>query len=227
MDSEHLNAGFVRNRRFLIVVSFGIALVQILDLHFRQIIILGNVADLDHPERVMLIAWVLWGWALAQYIVWLRDVAAFTEWKQSIDESCSRSIGKELANEPLPAAVKSRLERDLFQQIPTHTLDTSLIRYTRTYIGIHGDGSVRDRAVDIQAHAFFRLPENQGEAIADIRYEKIVVIRAWRWRYWRQIVWVSVSQRFVLEYIAPFLIAFLPVYIWLSGQHWKPITIAI
>jgi hypothetical protein len=109
MDNEKLQAGFVRNRRFLIGASLALAFTLLLGIQFKQISFLGNSGDVPHPEQVIWIIWVVWAWSLAQYIVWFRDVGAWQEFRSAVSGACTKHLGEEAAKKPLPQWLETQL----------------------------------------------------------------------------------------------------------------------
>src|SRR5262245_52311530 len=79
MSNEDLNAGFKKQRMFLIGVSLALTGILIAGLKFKKVSVLGNEADIDKPEFVYTFLWLVWVWALYRYTVWFKDVVAGKE----------------------------------------------------------------------------------------------------------------------------------------------------
>jgi hypothetical protein len=215
MANNHVHAGFVRNRRFLVAVSVGLACVKLLDLNFTQVSVLGNQAVIHNQALVGVLEWILLGWALAQYTVWFNDVGAARELREAITDHCERSLGERVAREPIPKRIKAAAFQDLVNQEPAvAALPAEQLKFQPTYKEMHGDGLNRDRAADIEAVAFFRLPEQRGEFhSARHRFERVITPEEWdsQWKVSRRAV--LFRSRFLLEYFAPFCLALLPIVI--------------
>ena len=224
MDNEHIRAGFVRNRRFLIAVSIALACFNVLGMRFTELTIVGNTATIDHPEYVTPLAWIVWGWAFAQYIVWYRDVGAWREFRQAIVHNCEQRLGRKVATEPIPQWLTTQLLNELRPSLPSGpTLPD--IRIIAEFSRIHGDGERVERAADIEASAYARLPEQRGEArVGPVRFEREIGASEWREYMVASSVWVFLTRRFTLEYFAPFLIGAMPVVMWLWHPAGKSIT---
>jgi hypothetical protein len=209
VNSEQLNAGFVRNRRFLIVVSIALACANVLGLRFTQLNILGNVASINNPERVALLGWAVWAWAVAQYCVWYKDIGAWRAFRQAIIDDCEQKLGRRVATEKIPDWVKETLRKEVTPQAPAELANA--VRYTAVFQGMHGDGKTLARAADIVASAHIRLPDQRGEVSGQkLRFEREIQPNEWRRCLANSTVNVLLTRRFALEYFAPFLIALLP-----------------
>jgi hypothetical protein len=222
MNNEHMHAGFARNRRFLIAVSLALACVSVLGLRFTELTILGNTAPIDHPEYVTPLAWIVWAWAFAQYIVWYRDVGAWREFLQAVVDDCEQRLGRKVASEPIPQWVEVDLRSNLGPSLPA-SQDRSTIRVVAEFARMHGDGVRVVRAADIEASAYARLPEQRGEARAGpIRFEREIGAGEWRKHMVGGAVRVFLTRRFTLEYFAPYLIGAMPLAVWFwhrTGGH--------
>ena len=213
MASDQIHAGFVRNRRFLVAVSIGLACVKLLDLHFTKVNVLGNEAGINNQAFVGVLEWILWLWALAQYTVWFNDVGAATALRQAISDHCERSLGERVAAEPIPQWTKADTANELRNRNAVFRgLPDDAFKYQATYMQTHGDGKALDRAADIQVVAVMRLPDQRGEdRSAARRFERVITADEWnsQWAVSRR--HMLLHSRFLLEYFAPFAIAALPV----------------
>ena len=205
-----MRAGFVRNRRFLIAVSVGLATFNVLGLHFDQISILGSTASVQHPERIAFLAWIVWAWALAQYIVWFRDLGALSEFRAAVCDDCALYIGKRAETDRLPDWLANQLRDELAQKLQT-ARDVLKIAYVPKFVDVTGDARVLGRTANILVTALARTANNYTESTGALRYERPISASEWRWAMARAWVQVLVTRRFTLEYFAPFPIALLPL----------------
>jgi len=216
MDNDKLQAGFVRNRRFLIAASLGLAFTNLLGIQFKQVSILGNSADIPHPEQVDWILWVIWAWSFAQYVVWYRDVGAWIDFRSAVSDACAKHLGELAAGRPLPQWLSDQLAGELrvpLKQSPYSDL-LSKIQFHSRFSSIDGDGNKKGRVANVLTHAYVRLPEQRGQLTSsDTRIE--VEISDVDWRKYSRIATVRIllTSRFLLEYFAPFLIGSFPVWI--------------
>jgi len=80
MNDDPLYAGFVRRRRFLIAVSLALAAASYLGLRIDEVNVLGNRANVGHPELLSGVGAVVWLWAVWSYVQWFHD---FKAWQQT------------------------------------------------------------------------------------------------------------------------------------------------
>jgi hypothetical protein len=225
MDNEKLQAGFVRNRRFLIGASLALAFTLGLGIQFKQISVLGNTADVPHPEQVIGIIWVVWAWSLAQYIVWFRDVGAWSEFRGAVSDACAKHFGELAAAQPLPQWLVDQLSEQVRSQLRNSQYGdlTSKIQFYSWFSAIEGDGKRKVRVANVLSQAYVRLPDQSGQAASpDTRIE--VEISDADWRKYSRVATVRVllTSRFFLEYFAPFLIGSLPVWVAIY-RHYCPV----
>jgi hypothetical protein len=177
----------------------------------------GNEADVAHPKSVYLVAWIIWVWAYAQYIVWFIDVAAWRNFRDAIDTHCRQMLGARAAVEPAPkwaadqayASISRQLNPDLYQRE---------ILFLRKYTPTSSETSrINPRTVNIEVRATMYLPNNRGyiDSGSAVRYEMEIADSDWRRQMVRSTLWILITRRFTLEYFAPFAIGLLPVAIWL------------
>lgn len=216
MDKEKLQAGFVRNRRFLIAASLALGFTELLGMQFKQVSLLGNSADIPHPEQVDWIIWVVWAWSLAQYIVWFRDVRAWQEFRGVVSDACAKHLGEAAAKKPLPQWLITQLGEQAWQSIQNSPYSElrEQIKFHSWFASIEGDGKGKARVANIVTHAYVRLPEQRGQAKSpDTRIEVEIADEDWR-RYSRiATIKILITSRFLLEYFAPFVIGSVPVWV--------------
>jgi len=215
MTTDHVHAGFVRNRRFLVAVSVGLACVQLLDLNFTQVSVLGNQALIHNQALVGVLEWILLVWALAQYTVWFNDVGAARELRQAISDHCERSLGERVAREPIPDWTRNDVINHLkSNQSVAQALPEDQLKFRASYMQMHGDGKIIERAADIEVMAILRLPHQRGEVQSPKwRFERVITADEWdnQWKVSRRAV--LIRSRFIPEYFAPFALALVPVVI--------------
>jgi hypothetical protein len=219
LDQDKLHAGFVRNRRFFIAVSFALAAVIVLNLQFTQVNILGNSAVIKRPERVFFVCWVIWAWAFWQYVVWFRDVKGWTEFLAAIAEDTGLGLGRGAA---ATGSNPDWVIADLLQRLARHNLSDQLmmtVQYSREFMNITGDGKSADRVANVGVTAYVRLSDKRGEAReGPIRIEEVLSPTQWRVHFVIHGMKVLFTRRFVPEYFAPFIIGLLPVALWLLSK---------
>ncbi len=71
---EPMGADLLRQRRNLLVISLALVAVQLAGATFEgKVSIFGAGITFDHPERLLLGAWVLWGYFLLRYWQYLKQ----------------------------------------------------------------------------------------------------------------------------------------------------------
>ena len=219
MAEQNLEAGFVRNRRFLIAASVGLACVNLLGLTFSKVNIFGNEADIHNPHWIYAIAWIVWVWAFAHYVVWYRDIRAWESCRDAIVADCWEQLGKRAALGEPPEWIKSELDRKLYDQRNEQQLYyplTEAIEYLRRHEAARSDPFVRSqKTVNVFVTASTLLPDDRGHLVTgESRYEVPVSNDEWRRQLRRSMLTVLLTRRFTLEYFAPFAIGALPVVLW-------------
>ncbi len=70
---EPMGADLLRQRRNLLIISLALVAVQLAGATFEEkVSIFGAGVTFDHPERLLLGAWVLWGYFLLRYWQYLK-----------------------------------------------------------------------------------------------------------------------------------------------------------
>jgi hypothetical protein len=225
---QHIHAGFVRNRRFLIAVSVGLACVNVLGLTFKRVNILGNEADIANSGSVYLLAWIVWGWAYAQYVVWFIDVHAWPDFLRAVNAHCRGTLGHKATTADPPAWASEQVRESLVPQLGQALVSgpDTIIRYMRVYAGNPDEERRRDpRTVNIHLRASVLLRDRRGyvDSPATVRYEVPVAESEWTRQIWLSTLWMIVTRRFTLEYFAPFAIGLTPVGMELH-DHWQQLV---
>jgi hypothetical protein len=210
VSDEQIRAGFIRNRRFLIAVSVGLACFDLLGLRFPEVTILGNTATVQHPERITGLAWIVWGWAFAQYVVWFRDVGAWNEFWGAVIHDCEQSLCRRIEAEPVPEWLANQLRSELENRLGS--AERGDVKFVVRFADITGDGKQIERAAQVMCEAHARLAANQyDEVTGSTRFERLIDAREWRRHMIAAVVGVLLTRRFVVEYFAPFLIGLVPI----------------
>jgi hypothetical protein len=108
-DEELLHAGFVRRRRFLIVVSVSLALADYLGLQFDKVDVLGNSAIVHNSTGVMTIGRIVWILAFIVYVQWFNDVGAWAKTKGAYSGTRNRLLMRAMREMPVPPALADKV----------------------------------------------------------------------------------------------------------------------
>jgi hypothetical protein len=212
MDKDKLREGFTRNRRFLIAISVALAAISLLDLQFTQINLLGNSADIHNADRVAALEWAVWAWAVAQYIVWFRDVGAWQEFRNAIEDDTASSFGRDVERDEPPDWVKTKLLEQLMTKLGQVAPVMGVKDFASKFTTMQSYGPNADHIANVEVTAFMRLPDDTGYTMAEmIRIERVIEPVRWRARFRWSMLSVIVTRRFTLEFFAPFAIAGIPV----------------
>jgi hypothetical protein len=92
MSDDPLYLGFTRRRRFLVTVSLALAAAGFLGLRIAEIDIVGNRATVGNPERIVLLGYLVWLWALWTYIQWFNDYGAWQKTRTAFVEIRDRPV---------------------------------------------------------------------------------------------------------------------------------------
>jgi len=221
MNQDKLYEGFTRNRRFLIAVSVALAAISLLDLRFTQISLFGNSADIRNADRVAVLEWIVWAWAFAQYLVWFRDVGAWRDFRNAIEEDTSGSLGRDVEGEEPPDWVKEKLLGQLMTKLGQVAPVMGVRDFVPKFTSMQLLGRDVGRVANVEVTAIMRQPDDTGYTIAEmIRIERVIEPSRWRRRARLSTISVILTRRFTLEYFAPFAIACVPVTVWVwKGFH--------
>lgn len=71
---EPMGSDLLRQRRNLLVISLGLVAVQLAGASFEEkVSIFGAGITFEHPERLLIGAWVLWAYFLLRYFQYLHE----------------------------------------------------------------------------------------------------------------------------------------------------------
>jgi hypothetical protein len=102
---EWIRAGFVRQRRNLMLVSVALLAFQQVGAELHELNLLGNKIDLEHPLRVVVPLWLLWLYFGVRYYVYVRDLGdkGFKSimWKHH-DRLAQRAAARQLSKKLRP-----------------------------------------------------------------------------------------------------------------------------
>jgi hypothetical protein len=155
--NRQLETGFVRNRRFLLAASVGLACMNVLKLDFTQINILGNVATIKDPSKVYLIAWIIWGWALAQYIVWFIDVGASRSFWLAVRLHAKESLGRlKVHTTEVPKRIVDNHMSNLTTQVGKYSVRLKDVRFMRKVVPVPNED---DQTVNLVVQSSVCVPE--------------------------------------------------------------------
>jgi hypothetical protein len=202
---EHIRAGFTRSRRFLVAISLGLTLFYAVGLKVNHVSILGNDAEIERPEAVQWLVWIVWAWALAQYVVWFHDVEAWSEFQAAARARAVRTLAEDLTRHPLPEWLQQSLHTDV-----TNRSGEPIAGYTASqqFVRLRPDGKA-----DIEGSAIAYLSNEKGEVTAGpVRFVREVDLQTWRSNRRVAYIYVMVTSRYFVEYFAPFVIAAIPVF---------------
>ena len=223
MSDDPIEAGFVRRRRFLIVTSLALAAAGYLGLTIHEVSVLGNTADVGHPERVLLVGYLVWAWALWTYTQWFRDCGAWAKTHGKFVELRDNLLRQTLADvrpadaqleafrtTTMAAAVGSRDRLGPIQERLEFSTSPRVIRRGR-------DGRLESLCVMQASYPTF--PEGT-QSLGNPDYFLVPINRALEWResVWALFALVN-STRYFSEYFAPFVFAVLPLIV--ARHTWR------
>jgi hypothetical protein len=215
MDAGSLYAGFVRQRRFLIVVSLALAAAGYLGLTLDKVDVLGNSAIIGRPDRVLWLGYICWGWALLRYIQWFNDCGAWAETKSAHVEAYQILIRRHAESADIPrhaideATAKTVVMLTVKDPVPPMIFrsETSQIRWLRRQPGQLG----QPVAADLFAVAYIPVSPYDEQAMARGSYRIDLNQVRMKTLWLRASLQVALTKRHFLEYFAPYVIALLPL----------------
>lgn len=71
-----LPAGVTRAGRTLIAVSIAFAILKFVGMHWPAFRLFHLPEDMFNPGNVEFVAWIVWGWAAARYLLAIADAGA-------------------------------------------------------------------------------------------------------------------------------------------------------
>ncbi len=73
-EANDIQAGFIRQRRNLMIVSLVLLFAESAELTIQELNIFGNVLHLAHPATVTYALWIGWAYWLWRYYVYFHDL---------------------------------------------------------------------------------------------------------------------------------------------------------
>ena len=74
MMSDTLQVGFEKQRRNLVIIASAVFFIELTDIKFEKINILGNSAKIDNPEYVVFTMWILLVYWLIRFLNYFHDL---------------------------------------------------------------------------------------------------------------------------------------------------------
>ena len=197
----HVRAGFVRNRRNLLIASLAVLGLQRTGASITHLELFGNTIDLQGPLSILTPLWISWSYFLLRYYQYFRDLGD-KGFKQAAIAHAYEVAAKEVKlrySVSAPVDVLASFDNPSppeyqFAAVTPH--GTVAVRQWRFYV--EGDVYVRDRArtASVNQHFtdYFDLPER--------------IVRRCKGRGW---LFVALHTTLITEYIVPFLVAGAPV----------------
>jgi hypothetical protein len=217
MSDDPVETGFVRRRRFLIATSLTLAAAGYLGLQLPEINVLGNRLPVGHPERVLIIGYLVWAWALWTYTQWFRDCGAWTRTRsmfvQLRDEKLRRALAG--ARPPDESFGAFRTNRTAEATNSRHQDSLGLV-FKRLEFSSRPDGIQRNPDGRLEAvcvmEAKYRTFPGGFQAFGNPELFVVSIPRALEWRVSGRALWSLVnSTRYFSEYFAPYIFSALPL----------------
>jgi hypothetical protein len=199
MRDEH-DAGFIRQRRNLMIVSLVLLFSEVSALSIGKLNIFGNEIEIDRPQSVNLALWIAslyWLWRFYQYS------------RPHIAGTLKGAIYQRVQEICLPTAVQVVLRGnpsllEPFPDHPEHRPDISIKTYTfwghmpdYLEVGLELNRSIRTSSVAVvQGSGEFRIRITSGD------------LRKLRLRAWIHMI---VHTRHFTDYILPYVLFGLPL----------------
>jgi hypothetical protein len=211
-DEEPLHAGFVRRRRFLIVVSVALALADYLGLQFDKVDVLGNSATVHNPAGVMTIGRIVWILAFIVYVQWFNDVGAWAKTKAAYSSTRNGLLMRAMRAMPVPPALADKVRTATAEALATAWRNQGSEGEPRVSIRAQPVGVMLGLRMYYEVHAWIPMPTGGEQGIGstehfDAPISKYVMIS----RSVLTFALVVAAKRYFSEYFAPFLIALLPL----------------
>jgi hypothetical protein len=188
--------------------------VNLLGLRFTKINLLGNEAEVTDPRWVFILAWIIWAWAYAQYVVWYIDIAAWASFRQAVFAQCRKMLGRKAEQEPIPQWLREQLYGGLARQTGQFSQSLETTKYVRKLFNVPGEEDYAVRVINVVVTAYAQLPDQRGHVQSEtVRFEREITPDEWQRNFRISLITILLTRRFVLEYFAPFAIGLLPVII--------------
>ena len=207
MDDDSLYTGLVRRRRYLIVISVTVALVKYLGLTFPEVDVLGNKAEVHHPERVIQLGYVLWAISICTYIQWFNDYGAWLKCVVAYNDTRNRLLLRAMrTDEAPPDALVEKL------RAATPVKDAAYRVTPRNVLSAPG----RPDRVYYELQGWQRLEPTGEQSVGGSTYFERDIPKWILWsRNFLAILVVVAAKRYFSEFYAPFFVALLPIVSWL------------
>jgi len=204
--AEEIKQGFIRQRRNLILISLILLFVEVAEVSFNKINLLGNELTISNPDVVTYSLWVAFIYWLIRYYQYFNDMP-----EKGIHSAVISRMNKLV---PLVAVEKYKKDADLsaiFPDIdgaPEITLREAVVR-TRTNkyweLGVSIDAAIGD-GDNKHGHT------NIGIGVQLVNEQELRVPRIKAW------LSVIFTTRLFSEYFLPFLIAVITIVskLWVS-----------
>jgi hypothetical protein len=196
--AEDISAGFVRQRRNLIVISLVLLFAQLADLAVSELDVFGTKIKIGSPVAVDFALWLAWSYWLVRYYVYLHDLPIEDLQRHQftfLQRKLNRDIDKLLFN---------RLRE-------THKLDCSKSEFRPSLRTRHVgpfEAGWRIRLTGVDAQCVRKRGNSSSTQVGD--YEIFITGRELVGYERRAKVEAYLKTRWFTEYILPFVIAGLP-----------------
>lgn len=200
--TDDIRAGFIRQRRNLIIISLVLLFTQYAELTVRHLSVFGNIIEIGQPVALPAVLWVAWGYWLLRYYTYYHDLGdkgfrrvRMEQLKRLLERDAPILLTRHVeAHEGWDCSDgKIRYKPGTLDVVPKG--DSWKIRITNAVIDCeHKHGNIS--SIDISERDLFIT----GKQLS--RYQRRALAR------------VVVSTRLPTEYALPFVIAALPPFYW-------------
>lgn len=213
-----MNDIFLKKRKYILIISCTLSIYQLSGITFTKINILGNETDIKNPEIVTYIILVLFIYYLLRYyqkFVELGNKGIAVKYKDILSEYfIDKNIGVEFFNRLLGVRVTKEnhmlryVKSGAFNVVPNNEEYHEWI-IDRLFPIVFRCGTF-DKTSD--ARMFFADRRSDNFYLFQINFFKSLLFNI------RAFVLLSINTSLVTEYILPFVIASIPVFVFVY-QH--------
>lgn len=202
LDSEtatNIQSGFVRQRRNLLVVSLVLLAFQATGATISTINAFGNVVNLKSPTSVIIPLWVAWGYFLARYYQYLRDLGdrgVLAKYVAHLHDLVGRAAIKQLPKYYDARTLTSYPHPSAPAFTDTRTEVTQKLK--RMWI------------VRVRGYVHIRDTDSQGSWGTNVEQSILLPNTSLLPLRVRAVIWVVLHTRLATEYGLPFVVATLP-----------------